>query len=83
MTTAKRCQNFDTVYADNDLNNRWMAILDLVSIKMLTITGKKFLMWVDSCLGKLEDYSIIIYEKDTETLIIYDLQLTMLIIFFR
>ena len=52
---------------------------------MLTITEhyEKFLMWVDSCLGKLEDYSIIIYEKkDTETLIIYDLQLTMLIIFF-
>jgi len=41
--------------------------MNLVSIKMLTITERyeKFLMWVDSCLGKLEDYSIIIYEKKT------------------
>ena len=40
--------------------------MDIVSIKMLTITEryeKLFFMWADSCLGKLEDYSIIIYEK--------------------
>jgi len=27
MTTAKRCQKFDTVYIDNDLNYRWVIAI--------------------------------------------------------